>query len=318
MSFRIIEGDALEVLRTLPDESVHCCITSPPYWGLRDYGVSGQIGLEPTPEAYVSSILAVFQEVRRILRSDGTCWLNLGDSYARDAAKGQHKPGDAGKQGYVYDRGNGRASATLDLKSPGPGLKAKDLIGIPWHVAFALQADGWYLRSDIIWAKPNPLPESVTDRPTKSHEYLFLLTKAERYYYDAVAIAEPCGSFNGPTFTSGKTARAKMHLAPIGQAERQEPTERNKRSVWTIATLPFPEAHFATFPPALIEPCVLAGSPPEGVILDPFAGSGTTGLVALRHGRSFIGIELNPEYAAMARNRITKDMPMFNQEEVSL
>ncbi len=325
-AFQIIEGDALQTLRTLPDESVHCCITSPPYWGLRDYGVEGQLGLEPTPEAYVCRLAGIFAEIRRVLRADGTAWLNLGDSYARDARKGQHKPGDAGKQGYVYDRGNGRASATLDLKAPGPGLKPKDLVGIPWRVAFALQADGWYLRSDIIWSKPNPMPESVIDRPTKAHEYLFLLSKSERYFYDAPAIAEPATETSLKKFTDNGTDKqrghGRRHAGFNGRyARRLElegvPSTRNRRSVWTIATEPFPQAHFATFPKALAELCVLVGSPPKGVVLDPFAGSGTTGVVALRHGRSFIGIELNPEYAVMARNRITSDMPIFNQEEIA-
>ncbi len=338
--FRIIEGDSLAVLRTLPDESVNCCVTSPPYWGLRDYGVVGQMGLERTPELYVAGMVAVFAEVRRVLRSDGTLWLNLGDSYARDAGKGQHKPGDAGKQNYIIERGNGRAASTATI---GDGLKAKDLVGIPWRVAFALQADGWYLRSDIIWHKPNPMPESVTDRPTKAHEYLFLLTKSERYAYDAAAIAEPatCGRIRGPALhadlvsTNGNSGlsrgayRKTDKQAEVGSRrytgfnDRWDAKEdagavnetRNRRSVWSICTEAYPGAHFAVMPTALVEPCVMAGCPEGGTVLDPFAGSGTVGVVALRHGRQFIGIELNPKYAAMARNRITDDAPMFNEEQ---
>lgn len=279
----------------MPDESVNCCVTSPPYWGLRDYGADGQIGMEQTPEEYVQHITEVFREVRRVIREDGTLWLNLGDSYAND---------------------NNRKRVGREKRVS--GLKPKDLVGIPWRVAFALQADGWYLRSDIIWHKLNPMPESVTDRPTKGHEYVFLMAKSGRYYYDAAAIAEPCGGFNGSTFTTGKTAEARQGLAAIGQGERTEPTERNKRTVWSIATHPFPEAHFAVYPPSLIEPCILAGSPKGGVVLDPFAGSGTTGMVALRHGRSFIGVELNPTYCEMARRRITEDAPLLNEEELRI
>ncbi len=308
--FRIINADVLEGLRGLPSESVHCCVTSPPYWGLRDYGVSGQLGLERTPEEYVARMVEVFAEVRRVLRADGTCWMNLGDSYAM-GTKGSSGKGE--KQ--ISNAGTILADRSWSIPQ---GLKAKDLCGIPWRVAFALQADGWYLRSDIIWHKPNPMPESVTDRPTKAHEYLFLLTKSERYAYDAAAIAEPVsGGAHAPGQRTG--TGAKHEDSPNGFIRDKcaydvLPTIRNKRTVWTIATEAFPEAHFATFPTQLVEPCVMAGCPEGGTVLDPFAGSGTVGVVALRHARNFIGIELNPVYAEMARNRIMDDAPMFNSE----
>ena len=327
-------GDCLDVLRTLPDQSVHCCVTSPPYFGLRIYGGElsiwggdagcehrwqdgdrglnsrhavamargeegtekggsanhrdyripesycidcgawrGGLGLEPTPALYVEHLVEVFREVRRVLRDDGTLWLNLGDSYSSKKV--------------------GR-------------LKHKDLVGIPWHVAFSLRADGWYLRQDIIWHKPNPMPESVTDRCTKAHEYVFLLTKSPRYYYDANAIREPIKP------TSGKINGAPLrgpHVMKEG-ARRTEPRSynvikgANRRSVWTITTKPFKGAHFATFPPDLVEPCILAGCPEDGVVLDPFGGSGTTGMVAARHGRRSTLIELNPEYVEIMRARI--------------
>jgi DNA modification methylase len=360
MTVQILKGDCREVLRTLPDESVHCIVTSPPYFGLRDYGVAGQIGLEATPEAFTAELVRVFAELRRVLRKDGTAWLNLGDSYAANAA-----------------------TAT--------GVKAKDLLGIPWRVAFALQADGWYLRQDIIWSKPNPMPESVRDRCTKAHEYLFLLSRSERYHYDADAIADDA------------TARLQQRLTLPTQDPKAAlyggqnfvdggiSTTRNKRSVWEVTTQPFSEAHFATFPPALIEPCILAGCPSQcctqcgapwvrveirgeshyaklgkitgselgktdtdprnqasgggqtrtasgavpslkpakrqtigfspsctcnvtttsGMVLDPFGGAGTTGLVADRLGRNAILIELNEAYAEMAERRIRGDAGMF-------
>jgi DNA modification methylase len=345
---RILTGDCRDVLRTLPDESVHCVVTSPPYWGLRDYGVAGQIGLEETPAAFVAELVDVFREVRRILRSDGTCWLNLGDSYAGSwGAQSRPNGNDAGStlQGGSMLSGrqiiaHPKGTQTGSLKNT-PGLKAKDLIGVPWRVAFGLQADGWYLRQDIIWSKPNPMPESVTDRCTKAHEYLFLLTKSARYCFDADAIAEGMaessiqrlsqpsladqhGSDRVPGKTNGamkavaggrrrgvsprRDGLATNHLSldATGRGEG-----RNKRSVWTIATQPFSEAHFATFPPALIEPCVLAGCPKGGTVLDPFGGAGTTGLVAARLERNAILIELNPDYAAIAERRITADAPLF-------
>jgi DNA modification methylase len=263
--------------------SVQTCVTSPPYWGLRDYGHDGQLGLESTPDEYVARMVGVFREVRRVLADDGTLWLNLGDSYATGAGKVGDHPG-GGVQGASW-----RGATTSPNRLPIEGFKPKDLVGIPWRVAFALQADGWWLRQDIIWHKPNPMPESIRDRCTKSHEYLFLLAKSERYFYDNEAIAE--------------------------QALHSD--TRNRRSVWTIATKPFKGAHFAVMPEALAEPCVLAGSRADDLVLDPFSGSGTVGVVALRHGRRFVGVELNPEYAEIARDRIEGDQPMFNTVQVA-
>lgn len=325
-------GDALAALRTLPDESVQTCITSPPYFGLRDYGNEAQIGLEPTIDEYVSKLVAVFAEVRRVLKDDGTLWLNLGDSYAASSNTG----GTASIQGTAKRVG----AMNNHSRSIPQGLKPKDLIGIPWRVAFALQADGWYLRQDIIWAKPNPMPESVRDRCTKSHEYVFMLAKSQRYHYDQAAISEPAiysgvagqdeTGFKNPINFSGKHAKNPEITGgckTVGRASgrvytndaftnpQSEPrgtksnfgdfATRNKRSVWTVATKPYPCAHFATFPPDLIRPCVMAGAPSGGVVLDPFGGSGTTGMVALQEGRKYIGIELNPEYQKLAVDRIT-------------
>lgn len=332
-TYRILQGDVMDRLADLPDGSVHCCVTSPPYWGLRDYGVDGQIGLEETPDAYVERLVEVFREVRRVLREDGTLWLVLGDSYAGSW-------GAQGRTGSMADRSvvsarqieahPKKASRTGSIPE-GSGLKPKDLVGIPWRVAFALQADGWWLRSDIVWSKPNPMPESVQDRPTKAHEYVFLLSKSERYHYDADAIAEPATPDHprtvdqtpdpsGGVFPEHRGLR-KQGLARSGNAERRygddadrpgshlgrsipwEGYTRNKRTVWEIATRPYPEAHFAVFPAELAETCILAGSPRGGVVLDPFAGSGTTGMVATGHGRSAILIELNPDYVHMIRRR---------------
>lgn len=297
---KIIHGDALSSLAKLPDDSIHCCITSPPYYGLRQYGVEGQIGLEQTPEAYIARLVAIFHEVKRILRQDGCLWVVIGDSYARDAKKGQHKPGDPGKQAYIYDAGGGRASTTLDLGAC--GLKPKDLIGIPWMLAFALRADGWYLRSDICWYKPNVMPEAVTDRPTKAHEYVFLLTKSEHYYYNADAIKEKstCSRMRGPALHPDRESTN----GNAGLARRKPKPFRNRRSVWSINTEPFKGAHFAAFPRKLVEPCVKAGSPKGGIILDPFLGSGTTAVVALSLGRKFVGIELNERYVEIASARV--------------
>jgi len=384
VTVRLIHGDCREILLTLPAESVHCVVTSPPYWGLRDYGtatweggdpgcdhaqkcnigsstlrndgrehigtqpyektaatvdcskcgarrIDAQIGLERTPEDYVSTLVAVFREVRRVLAEDGTLWLNLGDSYnnrTRERAS-SHQPGLNGIVDEPWAERSARGGVRMSITSG--GLKEKDLVGIPWRVALALQADGWYLRSDIILAKPNPMPESVRDRPTKSHEYLFLLSKSGRYYYDSEAIAEPA-TFDGPNapdaiaspYGQGFTRRAKS-----GNKTRKPATERgcpqegvagsvpwegstrNKRSVWTVATAPFSDAHFATFPPPLIEPCILAGCPENGTVLDPFGGAGTTGLVADRLQRNAILIELNSDYNAMSERRITGDAPLF-------
>jgi len=376
----IITGDVLEVLKTLASDSVHCVVTSPPYWGLRDYGVEGQLGLEKTPEEYIEKMVEIFREVRRVLRKDGTLFLNLGDSYW------------GGKSAWateIEQKKKRDGNANLPQKGYG-NLKPKDLCMIPARVAIALQADGWWLRSDIIWHKPNPMPSSVEDRPTTCHEYLFLLTKSAKYYYDAEAVREPhqadtiarkdnAGRKKQPKKGADKFTYQmdKVYLNPVG---------RNKRSVWTIATQPFSDAHFATFPEKLVEPCILAGSsevgscpecgmpwerivektggttgkswhdhsddlggglsqssrtdiPTEGysrktigwecncncgtsredavpcVVMDPFCGSGTTGVVALKHRRHFIGIELNPEYVQMAEKRMA---PYINQPELAL
>ncbi len=314
MTVRIINADVMDGLRQLPDESVHCVVTSPPYWGLRDYGVDGQIGLEATPEAFVARMVAVFAEVRCVLRSDGTLWLNLGDSYA-SGTKGDNRTDaqERPREAAGFHSGSGKRWAT-GVRKVDAGLAPKQLMGIPWRVAFALQADGWWLRSDIIWHKPNPMPESVTDRPTKSHEYVFLLTKSERYHYDHDAIKEAAtmdpkrrlGAVNGKINPDRKDG------GQVARVERSVPAQdgdgsRNKRSVWTIATAPFSEAHFATFPPELPEICIKAGCPVGGTVLDPFSGAGTTAMVADRLQRHAIGIELNPEYAAMSERRINGD-----------
>ena len=388
-SFSLLLGNCLDVLATLPDESVQCCVTSPPYWGLRDYGtadweggnadcdhqgkpmrtkaqinancsggrdvknatakqfyknicgkcgatrIDNQFGLEETPVAYVENMVAVFREVRRVLRDDGTLWLNLGDSYSGVAGSSMDK-----------ERSKTINFATLpkrkDLEG---GLKHKDLAGIPWRVAFALQADGWWLRQDIIWHKPNPMPESVTDRCTKAHEYIFLLTKSARYYYDNEAVKEPQICSDPRLIKSGivrsreygystkenelRTGNRKYDDVPInyagngtnvkghkGNSMNTLDGKRNKRSVWTVAAKPFKGAHFATFPPDLIEPCILAGSAADTLVLDPFSGAGTTGVVAVQHGRRYIGIELNPDYLEMSRKRIqlvrdSLTVPMF-------
>jgi DNA modification methylase len=387
-------GDALTVLATVPERSVSCCVTSPPYWGLRDYGNdplvwggdpshthewgaeiilsatnnsgkvrwnherngrnevqsigpragwlrtavgqgafcgcgawSGALGLEPTPDLYVEHIVEIFRAVRRVLREDGTLWLNLGDSYA-GSGKGPSNGKQSSNAGSLIPGkrnpgqwANGQAP-TMWLPIPG-GLKPKDLVGVPWRVAFALQADGWYLRSDIIWSKPNPMPESVTDRPTRAHEYVFLLSKSELYYYDAAAIAEPA-AYAGPNgnqlspYGQGFTRRSKDEEMArqrtkggdrlTGFNDRWDgqgsyPLTRNKRSVWEIPTAPYPEAHFATFPPALVKPCIWAGAPEGGIVLDPFLGSGTTAMIAKELGRRALGIEPNPAYLELAKKR---------------
>jgi DNA modification methylase len=303
---RILIGDCLELLRGLPDGMAQTCVTSPPYYGLRDYGCAGQIGLEATPDAYVARLVDVFREVRRVLRDDGTLWLNLGDSYAR-AGGTDRQISSTGKVGNTLK--------TLEMlpcrkQAPPDGLKDKDLLGIPWMVAFALRADGWWLRQDIIWHKPNPMPESVTDRCTKAHEYLFLLTKSARYFYDAAAIAEEAERGDaGSRFDQGKTAQHQLDRQASGA--RIDDGRRNARSVWPIATQPYSGAHFATMPPALAERCIKAGSRPGDMVLDPFGGAGTTGLVADRLGRSATLIELNQEYARLARERITADAPLL-------
>lgn len=311
---QIIAGDCIESMRAMPADSVHTCVTSPPYFGLRDYGVDGQIGLEPTPDEFVAALVEVFREVRRVLRDDGTLWLNLGDSYARTGGTDRK----VSKTARVGSTRNTLGQMKDRTQVAPQGLKDKDLIGIPWRVAFALQADGWYLRQDIIWHKPNPMPESVRDRCTKAHEYIFLLSKSPRYYFDADAIKEPAVSGATGRAASFKRGGSKRAQPIPGQAygthrpDRDDVAyneTRNRRSVWTVSTKPFKGAHFATFPPDLIEPCVLAGCPDGGTVLDPFGGAGTTGLVAQRHGRNAILCELNPEYAEMARERIEADKP---------
>jgi DNA modification methylase len=378
-------GDCREVLKTLPDESVHCVVTSPPYFGLRDYGtaqweggdpecehlpenrgsrfatpvsakqrsntgsgtasnrdcscgarrIDSQIGLEPTPDEYVAQMVTVFREVRRVLRKDGTAWLNLGDCYGGPKGDTRGALINPNRQNDYFGRAAGGSCFM--------GTTAKQLLGIPWRVAFALQADGWWLRQDIIWSKPNPMPESVTDRCTKAHEYIFLLSKSAKYYYDADAIAEEVspntharisqdlanqiGTFranggaktNGPLKAVVKGSTRKLTEVGSGIKNNDSFTnavylltdKRNKRSVWEVATQSFSEAHFATFPPVLIEPCILAGCPKGGTVLDPFGGAGTTGLVADRLERNAILVELNKAYADMARNRIEQDAPLF-------
>lgn len=361
----LLLGDVRECLRKLPTESVNCVVTSPPYWSLRDYGMPGQLGLEPTPEEYVANMVAVFREVRRVLRNDGTLWLNIGDCYATGGGRVGDAPG-GGKQGEAWRL---RGLMTTPNRMPLDGLKAKDLVGIPWMLAFALRADGWWLRQDIIWSKPNPMPESVRDRCTKAHEYLFLLSKSggrpnlwratdtlewayQRpdlsetigdpplprwrgfdYYYDAAAIRESAGypsdrpqnsfareqpdiPFQKPQKRKNRTVRLGVdtHGGAQGSGYMEYPEDtRNKRSVWHIPTAPFPEAHFATFPPALVEPCILAGCPEGGIVLDPFIGSGTTAMVARQLGRRAVGIDLNGEYLEMAVRRIGAQMALIGE-----
>jgi len=301
-NFKILEGDCRQTLKSLPDQSVHCCVTSPPYFGLRDYGCEDQIGLEQTPDAFVEELVAVFREVKRVLRNDGTLWLNLGDSYAsfRDG-KATPDTTRGSSTGTLVPKG--KAANRMSGSFSGTNVKHKDLIGIPWRVAFALQADGWYLRQDIIWHKPNPMPESVQDRCTKAHEYIFLLSKSARYFYDIDAMREDAiKGAAGSSFNKGKTA--SHQLGRSSDAERVDDGKRNRRSVWTVTTKPYSGAHFATFPPDLIEPCILAGSPRGGFVLDPFGGSGTTAQVAMENNRSAILCELNPEYVGLINERL--------------
>ncbi len=314
MKDHVLIGDALSLLRQVPEGTVQCCVTSPPYWGLRDYGVEGQLGREATPEEYVSNIVAVFREVRRVLAATGTLWLNLGDSYT-----------SGGRSTRATDRKNPIREDSYRADTPN-GLKPKDLIGIPWMVAFALRADGWYLRSDIIWYKPNVMPESVTDRPTKAHEYLFLLSKSKRYYYNSEAVREEAvgktvhdltgQGYSPPGQTPSQGNRKALHGSTYSRHRSSVPGgqdlravidgRRNRRSVWTVPTAPFKGAHFATFPPALIEPCILAGSKARDVVLDPFAGSGTTCALAKKLGRHYLGMELNPNYEQLFNKRISE------------
>jgi DNA modification methylase len=301
-------GDVLEVLKTIPSETVHCCITSPPYYRLRDYGVDGQIGLENTPEEYVERLVSVFREVRRVLRVDGTLWVNIGDSYA-GSGKGRNGDGThsvGGKQG----TNKGTIMGHLRKTQGGPGVKPKDLIGIPWMLAFALRADGWYLRRDIIWHKPNPMPEGgLKDRPTKAHEYIFLLSKSPRYYYDRTAILEDAkwDRWGDQTVVKQQQGTASW-IKGRAKSELQAIGKKNRRDVWTMPTRPFNGAHFAVFPPELPETCLLAGSPEGGVVLDPFSGAATTGIAAVKNGRSYVGIELNPEYVEISQSRFEREL----------
>jgi len=310
----IYHGDSRQVLENLPDESVHCVVTSPPYWGLRDYGHDGQMGLEETPEEFLAGMVELFGQVRRVLRTDGTCWINMGDSYANPSSGG----GGAvdvrtdGRKTTPGDKVRGRKAAVNTMAA---GLKQKDLCGIPWRLALALQADGWWLRQDIIWHKPNPMPESCTDRCTKAHEYLFLMTKRPRYFYDADAIREKPAT--GGLLQGGDGESWHDHENDAVLGDRRDATHngkfcgvggRNKRTVWTIPTQPYREAHFATFPPALVEPCIKAGCPEGGTVLDPFMGSGTAGQVAVRHSCEFIGIELSEEYIQLALGRFKQQV----------
>lgn len=337
----LYQGDALETLKRLPDESVHCCVTSPPYFGLRDYGVEGQIGLEPTPDEYIANLVSVFREVRRVLRSDGTLWVNIGDSYAGSWGNASGHNRGSGTQrsisrgSIVKDQaernGNYVPPAKYGFKES--GIKQKDLIGIPWMLAFALRSDGWFLRQDIVWNKPNPMPESVTDRCTKSHEYIFLFSKSAKYFYDHEAIKDPIKdvslarlgrgisaghknvegapgqlvhSLHSPRFNVKFGGNNRCPGARLQSGNNWLPNARgaNKRSVWTVSTKPYRGAHFATFPPDLIDPCVKAGCPQDGIVLDPFAGSGTSGQVAAALGRNAILIELNQDYCELIKERV--------------
>ncbi len=300
-------GDALEVLRTLLDNSVHCCITSPPYYALRDYGMDGQIGREERPAQYVARLTEVFSEVRRVLLPSGTLWLNIADTYCGTGSKGDH-----------LDPKNpsGRNGQGVSLAQRVENVKAKDMIGIPWMLAFALRDRGWYLRSDIIWQKANPMPESCKDRPSRCYEHIFLMAKSRKYYFNAEAIAEPVAEstpmrmrrkFGKNKYSAGIPGQTHQHLndyRPNGYAEEDIPLLRNKRDVWQINSVPYKGAHFAAYPPKLVETCLLAGCPPDGIVLDPFLGSGTTAAVAKQMGRHYIGIELNPDYCALAEQRI--------------
>ena len=306
----IINGNSLEVLKSLPDNSIDCCVTSPPYYALRDYGCDGQIGLEETPEKYIESLCDVFSEVRRVLTPQGTLWLNIGDSY------------NGNKVGNTEVVKNKKVSESNDFhKKLWIGAKPKDLIGIPWMLAFALRSQGWYLRQDIIWQKPNPMPESVTDRCTKSHEYIFLLSKSQKYYFDYESIMEPCADQERNNFQSGSRAnginkdRNDNDLGERSKTWKPKTIDnqkvRNKRDVWEVNTKPCKEAHFATYPFELIKPCILAGCPENGIVLDPFMGSGTTAIVARSLNRNYLGVELNPEYIKIAHKRLEKHLGMF-------
>ena len=306
----IINRDCLLALRDLPDESVNCCVTSPPYYALRDYGMDAQIGREDSPEEYIRRLVLVFREVRRVLTEDGTLWLNIADTYC----------GTGNKGGYLDPKNpKGRNGQSVSLARRASECKQKDMIGIPWLLAFALRADGWYLRSDIIWCKANPMPESCKDRPSRCYEHVFLLTKSKKYYYDALAIAEPIAEGTAARYKGGRSASSKYAEEIPGQGKVQKLNAarsagtitdadispvRNARDVWHINTVPYKGGHFAAYPPKLAERCILAGCPRGGIVLDPFFGSGTTGLAAVKNDRRYIGIELNAEYCELAKERI--------------
>ena len=306
----IINRDCLLALRDLPDESVNCCVTSPPYYALRDYGMDAQIGREDSPEEYIRRLVLVFREVRRVLTNDGTLWLNIADTYC----------GTGNKGGYLDPKNpKGRNGQSVSLARRASECKQKDMIGIPWLLAFALRADGWYLRSDIIWCKANPMPESCKDRPSRCYEHVFLLTKSKKYYYDALSIAEPIAEGTAARYKGGRSASSKYAEEIPGQGKVQKLNAaraagtitdadispvRNARDVWHINTVPYKGGHFAAYPPKLAERCILAGCPRGGIVLDPFFGSGTTGLAAVKNDRRYIGIELNAEYCELAKERI--------------
>jgi DNA modification methylase len=312
---QVFEESCLVGLPKLPEKIAHCCVTSPPYYGLRDYGHGDQIGLEETPEQYVSKIVEVFRQVKRVLRDDGTLWLNIGDSYWGGGWRGAAIHENSGD----IQKGSKGSHCGESLKKIGTGnsdtYKTKDLIGIPWMVAFALRADGWYLRQDIIWHKPNPMPESVTDRCTKAHEYIFLLSKNKNYYYDHEAIKQPLANNLRTNFKSGSRKNGMNKDRNDNDFAKRNGDvvyeDRNKRSVWTITTKPFNEAHFATFPEDLIRDCIKAGCPEGGIILDPFMGAFTTALMARKLYRNYIGFEINPEYIAIGEKRLNQELGMY-------
>ena len=322
--FKLHVGDVSEILRQLPAESVQTCVTSPPYWAQRDYGMEGQLGMERTPDEYVQVMVDVFHEVGRVLKDDGTLWLNIGDSYASNwgmGAKGRRSSWMSGKSGDLEGKGWGVETIIPPnsfAKPRADGIKPKDLVGIPWMLAFALRADGWYLRSEIIWNKPNAMPESIHDRPTCAHEHIFLLAKNQRYFYDKDAVKEDAewerwGKQTNPKYGSaqGKGALVKERSKKaiyefLGQPGDQDGMTKNLRNVWTVRTQPYADAHFATFPEDLIEPCIKAGSREGDTVFDPFMGSGTTALVARKLGRHSLGIELNPEYAVLCAQRTSQ------------
>lgn len=320
---KILYGDALETLKSIPDNSVNMCVTSPPYYGLRDYGIDGQLGTEDTPALYIERLVDIFREVYRVLRKDGTLWVNIADSYAGSGKGGWDSPIKSGISQQQYN------PSCFNMPKKWEGIKSKDMIGIPWSLAFSLRDDGWYLRSDIIWQKPNCMPESVKDRPSKSYEHIFLLAKSKKYYYDYEAIQVPAAQSSikrakRAVSDIGKYANGvegqSMQAIFIPRDHSEERVMRNKRDVWTVSTNSYrADGHFAMYPERLIEPCILAGCPVGGVVLDPFFGSGTTGAVAKRLGREYIGIELNPEYCTIAEKRIDevipqKDMEGYNEE----